>query len=1239
MTKLFIDNKYILKYFKETILHENIELELLYGYHKKHNLTKKNFLDLLNCCKEHYIPLLSENTLDIRSQYVPQKLSNIRVTIHGIENIKRYCIDNLIDTIDDKEFIKKKYYQNSNEPRFKYISLIDKNYDIKLNIKHEEIIEDSDSQIKDLLNNFNEKKKHFRYKRRFSFQTQDNLFRIDLTSVKSTIQENGKYKLFKSFRESNVLNNNETYELEIEFIGNNTEIHLLSQRIKENQVLSKPENQFSGNYHNPLHLEIQKEPSLEKEKVPFISSPKYTEEELESGSDKISSIKYSETKYQELIGKYTKIKDEYFDDKEFTGSLKSKEILHQYYKKDIPIGIIKEIIEEIDTKKIKVRIEFSKEDLEDLIVPIQYLYGGHFIIRGDDLDSELSVSEDITGEVTDDLIQKLVNILEGHVFLLLRVIHNVTILLPNKKKNEILTYYKSLTNGPKKYLKFMGPDPVTLNHEHITFENNKSILINYAVTEKADGERYQLLIMNTRGYLINKTGNIIDTNINFPVDGGWIFDGEYITKNKENEDIQLFMIFDVYWAGNETPEPIYTYPFKSSDISRLSILHTFDTILKDIYNDGDPFLRIGIKEYLFGYESNDEIIDSKKISEKNYIKIFKSSNNIWKKRDSHYEYRIDGLIYIPLKFSVKAMSEGSQSKTINGRWYANYKWKPPEENTIDFRIKIKTELKHGNIQNVIIPKENEHGVLEKYNKLELFVGYDYKEDKTKDFCMEILEDKIIQKDVREILFSVDDFNSTNVLLQNDKLVCDNIEKSEIKDNMIVEMKFNPQSKNGTHWVPIRIRSDKPKPQFFLFANNIWETIQNPITTKMILGGYKDIQNYNVFEDKSKYYISHNEDYFSESYSLRKFHNYIKSKLIIGIGSSFKKKIQLLDLSSGRGGDILKYMDNDTNLKFMLGLDISSDISESCERYYFSNSPKPLAVFLRADTSKNIMNTQCSIIDDVDDQKNKKHTETMLSILYNNSNPIPKKYKKIQTKYKNLAKDGFDIISSQFSMHYYFQSQDSFQGFIQNLNDNIKLNGYFIGTCYNGQKIFEDLKSNPIFEYTDKTGNLLFKLEKKYDSNDFIYHKQDIENMFGNEIDVYMDSIGQTITEYLVNFDFFKDVMKENGFEIIIPDTISPKYSNIFRQDYFEDGLGQFENVIDKLPEIKQYDKLFQRKYEGAYDLYIHDSLKKLSSFNNYFIFQKVKLKGSEEPEESEKVGWGMSLSEIQKIEDENIEGW
>ena len=174
-----------------------------------------------------------------------------------------------------------------------------------------------------------------------------------------------------------------------------------------------------------------------------------------------------------------------------------------------------------------------------------------------------------------------------------------------------------------------------------------------------------------------------------------------------------------------------------------------------------------------------------------------------------------------------------------------------------------------------------------------------------------------------------------------------------------------------------------------------------------------IQNYNVFEDKSKYYISHNEDYFSESYSLRKFHNYIKSKLIIGIGSSFKKKIQLLDLSSGRGGDILKYMDNDTNLKFMLGLDISSDISESCERYYFSNSPKPLAVFLRADTSKNIMNTQCSIIDDVDDQKNKKHTETMLSILYNNSNPIPKKYKKIQTKYKNLAKDGFDIISSQF----------------------------------------------------------------------------------------------------------------------------------------------------------------------------------------------------------------------------------
>ena len=49
--------------------------------------------------------------------------------------------------------------------------------------------------------------------------------------------------------------------------------------------------------------------------------------------------------------------------------------------------------------------------------------------------------------------------------------------------------------------------------------------------------------------------NIVNTGIEFPVKGEWLLDGEYIQKNKNGEDIQLYMIFDVYWAEDAKDSP------------------------------------------------------------------------------------------------------------------------------------------------------------------------------------------------------------------------------------------------------------------------------------------------------------------------------------------------------------------------------------------------------------------------------------------------------------------------------------------------------------------------------------------------------------------------------------------------------------------------------------------------------------------------------------------------------------
>ena len=110
-------------------------------------------------------------------------------------------------------------------------------------------------------------------------------------------------------------------------------------------------------------------------------------------------------------------------------------------------------------------------------------------------------------------------------------------------------------------------------------------------------------------------------------------------------------------------------------------------------------------------------------------------------------------------------------------------------------------------------------------------------------------------------------------------------------------------------------------------------------------------------------------------------------------------------------------------------------------------------------------------------------------------------------------------------------------------------------------------------------------------------------MFGNEIEVFMDSIGQPIIEYLVNFDFFIKVMEENDFELVNPRGTT---TNIFHNKYFDKGLGSFSKVIEHLPEIRKTDEVFRRFYSEAFNMNqkMLGGLDKLSGFNNYFIFKK-----------------------------------
>ena len=83
------------EFLRKSLVNSEYELEWIYGSHPRNSLRKEEFLRVLNFCRQNYKFSGESNVLDIRSQYVrldKSGLSNIRCSISGVQNIKKYCL-------------------------------------------------------------------------------------------------------------------------------------------------------------------------------------------------------------------------------------------------------------------------------------------------------------------------------------------------------------------------------------------------------------------------------------------------------------------------------------------------------------------------------------------------------------------------------------------------------------------------------------------------------------------------------------------------------------------------------------------------------------------------------------------------------------------------------------------------------------------------------------------------------------------------------------------------------------------------------------------------------------------------------------------------------------------------------------------------------------------------------------------------------------------------------------------
>ena len=99
-------------------------------------------------------------------------------------------------------------------------------------------------------------------------------------------------------------------------------------------------------------------------------------------------------------------------------------------------------------------------------------------------------------------------------------------------------------------------------------------------------------------------------------------------------------------------------------------------------------------------------------------------------------------------------------------------------------------------------------------------------------------------------------------------------------------------------------------------------------------------------------------------------------------------------------------------------------------------------------------------------------------------------------------------------------------------------------------------------------------------------------MFGYPIDVYQESINKTFTEYLVNYNYFNDLMNVYGFKLVSNDDIRtmglPSSSGLFSELF--KIVKDNHNGKDKLGET----------------LSMSDNEKEISFLNRYFIYKKIR---------------------------------
>jgi len=1170
---------------KQSILNPEYELECVVGgnYNLGSTISHQQFRKILSRVngKREYQARPAEDKLVI-SFPRDTKFGNIRVIINGFGSINYYCINEKLDDIIHNVVFQEKQYVNEKLSKQQV-----PNYNIKFNQKSERVIETDTGVVRELLRDWRELQKIFRYKKTYRFTTMpDRMFCIDCSIVRSSGFEDRELTIREVLARDLFHNVIKPRDDKTPFgewwkaISKTPDAMVKVRNVNVYYKTIKESRVFENDFLYEVEVEYNSMATTPGEGT----LPKTARQEYTDAKDK-------DTYINGVFGKYFK-----------------------------QIGMILQCVQD----------SF-------------YIMGNNEYL-------------DVLGEYV-----KLTGVKKGMENLFFGP-------LPIEMDNNKLIEY-----------------PAQIYEDMTRVYENGNIIMDYCVTDKSDGTRC-LLYLDGKGrcYLIGRdsTCPVRDMGVSMPAYANSVFDGEYIEMDKDDQFLNKYYIFDTYFVkGHSVMRRVFGRGREPGgrlwELTRF--VELFHTGVGVFLQGGSELsalnpvatrymFRVDKKSFFFGESSKtpSNIRNTNLIFEHCRTLLGKMNRKFGGRlEEGHmYTYKTDGLIFTPVELGVYQSSSENivpESVLVSSRkWSQLFKWKSADQLSIDFRVDFPKDIKTKERVSLFIGTQkyvrctllcrnydshmwrnrtniggeaagNEAGIRGNDTTVESAISSLLLNDGMSLYNM---PDEVPFKAVYPFLGARDmDGNiqimSHECLLKmepNGDIKC--INGDLIHQGSVVEFTYDIRDgkydNEAMRWQPLKIRFGKV-PNAMNTCIDIWNLVHNPVQPETISEGLTidrmiDVKNIN-------YYL--HGRYLLTS-GLKKFNNFVKGWLLERYMHSMSSP-KVLDLACGKLGDYFKYANQGAGT--LVGMDINPDnlnnkLDGAASRVLNAMSTNPRAkalagrtLLILGDIAKNLADGSAAT-----DELGRYY----LDILYGRHKPSTN-FNAKHAKFFNLGTDGFHIVVCNYAIHY---ALDDFQGIanlLENVGQNLRDQGYFIGTCLDGNLVLDELNKAGGYLEGRVNGHTVWSIDRRsviasgrgaggviYEDNGQVAETQmidqystDMPHMLGpgNKVDMYFETMNTISHENLVDIKYVEQQAHNHRLKLVDTRLFTETPGSLLAEWENSDAIKSAKSVgrqhQDSDTATTTGDSTKQTVAQMIEEIKKEKALAQWAKFQRYFVFQKI----------------------------------